>query len=68
MNQQVLEKGQVGMAAQTADQWLDALESLYRGRDVGRKMGQTGRQVVEKHYAVSIIADKLADIFRTHSR
>jgi glycosyltransferase involved in cell wall biosynthesis len=68
MNQQVLEKGQVGLAARTEDQWLEALESLYRDHALCRKMGQTGRQVVEKHYAVHIVADKLADIFRIHSR
>ncbi len=68
MNRQVLEKGQVGLAARTADQWLDALEALYRDRSLCRTMGQTGRQVVEQHYSVAILADKLADIFRAHAR
>lgn len=68
MNQQVLEKGYIGLSAQTEDQWLDALEALYRDRSLCGTMGKTGRQVVEQHYSVAIIADKLADIFRAHAR
>lgn len=68
MNQQVLEKGQVGLSARTQDQWLDALEALYKDRRLGQTMGQTGRQVIEQHYSVTIVADKLADIFAAHAR
>lgn len=65
MNRQVLEKGSVGFSAQTHGQWLEALETLYRDRLLGRQMGQTGRQVVEQHYSIDIAADKLAGVFRS---
>lgn len=65
MNRQVLEKGSVGLPAQTHQQWLEALETLYRDRQLGRRMGRTGRQVVEQHYSIDRAADKLAEIFRS---
>lgn len=68
MNQQVLEKGQIGLAARTNDQWTEALEALYRDPSMARTMGRLGRQIAETHYSVSVIADKLADILRTHAR
>lgn len=64
MNRQVLEKGAVGLAAQTEGEWLEALETLYKDRDLGRRMGREGRRVVETHYSAEAAADRLAEIFR----
>lgn len=64
MNRQVLEKGQVGFAAQTPDEWYDALETLYQNPSLRHTLGQTGRRVVEQFFSVDILAERLAEIFR----
>lgn len=64
MNRQVLEKGQVGLAAQTPDEWYEALETLYQSASLRQTMGQVGRRVVEQYFSVNILAERLAEIFR----
>ena len=65
MNREVLEKGEVGLAAGTNDEWYQALESLYRNKSLGVKLGIEGRKVVEQHYNTDIIAREMADIFKS---
>jgi glycosyltransferase involved in cell wall biosynthesis len=64
VNQEILDRGQVGLAASSANEWYEALEHLYRNRQFGLEMGAAGRRVVELHYSVMANAPKLADIFR----
>ncbi len=63
MNRQVLEKGAVGLAAESSAQWQEALETLYADRKQGRTMGLAGRRVVEQFYSTEIAVEKLAWIF-----
>jgi glycosyltransferase involved in cell wall biosynthesis len=64
MNKQVLQKGTLGFAAQTPDEWYDALETLYQNPSLRQSMGRTGRQVVEQFFSTDILAERLAEIFR----
>ncbi len=68
MNRDVLEKGDIGLAASTDDQWYEALVSLYKDRTLRTKLGSEGRKVVEKFYSADIIARELADIFKSLAR
>lgn len=65
MNQEVLEKGDVGLSADSNDEWFDALVSLYKDRSFGVKLGLAGRKVVQQYYNADIIARRLADIFKS---
>jgi len=65
MNREVLDKGNVGLAASSPDEWYDALVSLYKDRSLQVKSGLAGRKVVEQFYNADIIARELADIFKT---
>jgi len=64
MNRQILEKGPVGLAATTRDEWYQALDTLCRNRSLRRTMGQTGRKITEQFYSVEVISRRLAEIFR----
>jgi glycosyltransferase involved in cell wall biosynthesis len=65
MNRNVLDKGDIGLAASTEEEWYDALVSLYKDRLLGVKLGSEGRKVVEQFYNADIIARELADIFKS---
>jgi len=65
MNREVLDKGDIGLAASSPDQWYDALVSLYKDRPLQVKSGLEGRKVVEQFYNADIIARELAEIFKS---
>jgi glycosyltransferase involved in cell wall biosynthesis len=64
VNAEILARGEVGLAATSDEDWLSALEHLYKERESGKRMGLAGRSVVEAHYSVHVNAPKLAAIFR----
>ena len=57
MNRDVLAKGQVGLPAESAQQWCEGLETFYENRELGHTMGAAGRRVVEEHFNSDHIAD-----------
>jgi glycosyltransferase involved in cell wall biosynthesis len=65
MNREVLEKGEVGLAAISCDDWVDRLDSLLRRTDERRRMGHNGRAVVMDHYSIQRLASRLADTLLT---
>ena len=65
MNREVLDKGDVGLAASSPDEWYDALVSLYKDRPLQVRLGSEGREVVEQYYNADIVARELADIFKS---
>jgi len=65
MNREVLQKGTVGLGAETDEQWYEGLESLYRDWSLQKKMGMSGREVVEQYYNAADIAQELAEIFKS---
>lgn len=60
MNAEVLAKGRVGIGCRTLKDWRSALEGLYKQRDRLRQTYSDGPTVVEQHYAVDVVADKIA--------
>ncbi len=64
MNNDVLAKGDIGLAANSDDDWYDALETLYKDKSKREQLGQTGRIVVEQYYSADKIATNLAEILR----
>ena len=66
MNAQVLAMGELGLAAQSEDEWVEALLELYRHRDRGRALGRTGRAVAESSFSIPVIAPQLARALARH--
>ena len=64
VNAEILLRDDVGFAAQTPDQWFEALTRLHRDHPLGLRMGNAGRNLVEADYSVTANARLLANIFR----
>lgn len=64
VNRDILEFGEVGLGATDANQWFDALNQLYKNRELVTAMGKRGRQLVEENYSVESNVGKLVEIFR----
>lgn len=63
MNAQVLSLGTCGIAASTRTEWQDALSDLLISPSLRREMGRNGRDIVEKHFSLEVIARLLSDQF-----
>jgi glycosyltransferase involved in cell wall biosynthesis len=46
--------GENGFLAETADEWCDSISRLAADPALRRRMGQSGRQLVEKQYSVAV--------------
>lgn len=68
MGAQVLAMADVGLAACTEDDWLDALLALYGDRDHAQRLGIRGRALVEERFSVAVISDQLGSCMRRHAR
>jgi glycosyltransferase involved in cell wall biosynthesis len=64
VNAEILLRDEVGFGAHTLNQWFDALTRLHSDPELGVRMGQAGRKLVEADYSVATNARLLADIFR----
>lgn len=67
MNRQVAEKGDCGFLAVTTQEWLDALQTLYKSPEEAAQKGRQGRMIIEKHYSAEQVASQWADIFRRYA-
>ena len=65
MNRDILQMGNIGFAAETDNQWREALYELYKQRSNLYNLGLTGRKKVEASFATNIIGDKLLEIFKS---
>lgn len=65
MNAEVLGLGDVGLAAVSGDDWIDALDMLLREPNTAIAMGVAGREIVSAHFSATRIAERLADILRS---
>lgn len=65
MNAEVLAKGTLGLAASTMDDWVDALTTLLSSLSLRQRLGQVGREVVEREFSTSVVASRIAEIFRS---
>ena len=66
MNAQVLALGELGVAASSEDEWVEALLSLYRDRDRARALGRGGRAVAERSFSIPVIAPQLASAMQRY--
>jgi glycosyltransferase involved in cell wall biosynthesis len=65
MNQSVLARGQSGISADSSSEWTEALSALIADSGLRRRMGQTGRQVIEQFYSTQLVAAQLAGALRS---
>jgi glycosyltransferase involved in cell wall biosynthesis len=63
MNREVLALGEVGLSADTEQEWVDALTTLLGDPDLRRNMGAAGRAVVEERFSLQRLAQQYAAAF-----
>lgn len=61
---EILGKGDIGLAATSQEEWFAALRRLAADRAAAARMGEAGRRVVEREFAVKVNAGRLEGIFR----
>ena len=66
MNTEVLAMAEVGLAASSDDEWVEALLTLYHDRDKADALGRTGRELAECAFALPVIAAQLATAMRRY--
>jgi glycosyltransferase involved in cell wall biosynthesis len=64
MTAEVLGQGDVGLAARTEQQWLDALIFVYEQRERAKRLGAAGRTKFLERYSRSAATRQLAEIFK----
>lgn len=65
MNRDVLAQGDVGLSAESIDEWVATLRRLAADPDLRARLGAGGRAVALAHYDVPVVAAHLADVFRS---
>jgi glycosyltransferase involved in cell wall biosynthesis len=61
-NLEIVEPGLNGFLAKGEQEWMTALNELYRDRELRELLGRNGRRKVEEHYCVQVTAPKLSEI------
>lgn len=62
-NAEILAMNEVGIGAESNDDYYDALERLYLDRQLGKRLGNNGRKITEKNFSRAIISKTLVEIF-----
>lgn len=65
MTADVLARGEIGLAARTKEEWLDALVFLYERRADATRLGASGRATFLEHYSRVAATRRIAQIFRS---
>lgn len=63
-NRNVVKQGENGFLANTREEWLAALDRLYRDRELGMAMGVAGRESVERNYSLSVVAPRFVEVLQ----
>jgi glycosyltransferase involved in cell wall biosynthesis len=62
--QEIFAMAEVGIAARTENDWYEGLKRLYHDSESSKRLGVTGRKLVEEKFSVRANAPKLAAIIR----
>jgi hypothetical protein len=65
VNRQIVIHGENGFWAETPEQWFEALRRLIDDPSLRKKMGASGRRMVEEKYSLEKCAHRLAEILDT---
>lgn len=63
VNKEIIQDGVNGFLAASEDEWIEKLSLLIENPDLRKKMGEAGRQTVEKTYSVEANKEKWLEVF-----
>lgn len=64
VNREIINDGENGFLAATDGEWLEKLSLLARDEALRRRLGQKGRETVEKHYSLRIWGPRVARLYK----
>jgi glycosyltransferase involved in cell wall biosynthesis len=64
MNKDVLAQGEVGFAAATEDEWVEAISTILGDGRAAQELGAAGRTLVHDRYSLAALAPRLAELLR----
>lgn len=64
VNRLIVQHGENGFLADTSQDWQCFLQSLIEDADLRKKLGDSGRAMVEKDYSLKAVAPRLAQLLR----
>jgi glycosyltransferase involved in cell wall biosynthesis len=64
VNADLLAKAEIGIAASTHAQWVEALSALLAERKTAERLGATARALAVSDYSLEVLTPRLASIFR----
>ncbi len=64
-NKQIVEDGINGFLATTHQEWLRALNALRSSPETGERLGQAGRERVEREFSLQVSAPRLEQVLRS---
>ncbi len=65
VNCEIIKDGENGFLAAADEEWLEKLSLLARDEALRRRLGQKGRETVEKHYSLRIWGPRLASLYKS---
>ncbi|WP_370402018.1 glycosyltransferase family 4 protein [Sulfitobacter sp. JB4-11] len=65
VNTEIVEHGVNGFLARSEAEWIDAIETLKNDVALRHRMGDAGREKVEKHYSLQVWAPKLVEMIKS---
>jgi glycosyltransferase involved in cell wall biosynthesis len=65
VNREIINDGENGFLAATDKEWLEKLSLLASNEELRRKIGQKGRETVEKHYSLKLWGPRVASLYKS---
>lgn len=65
VNREIISDGENGFLAATDEEWLEKLSLLARDEALRRRLGQKGRETVEKYYSLKLWGPKVARLYKS---
>ena len=62
MTAEVVRHGKTGFLAASDREWVLALDTLITRRDLAREIGEAGRRLVERSYALDVVSRRLVEL------
>lgn len=64
VNCKIIKHGVNGYLAETNDEWIQALLGLKENKEHRQRMGEAGRELVEKEYSLQVTAPQLVEMLQ----
>ena len=65
VNTTIVRDGENGFLADTTPEWIEKIKLLLHSPELRRKLGQAGRETVEREYSAKAIVPRVLEVFRS---